>query len=84
MTLYSFDKDAAGKSACNGKCAENWPPLMAGTATGSGDWTVIARDDGAKQWAFRGKPLYTFVKDTKPGDVVGDGFMNNVWHIARP
>ncbi len=83
MTLYSFDKDAAGKSACNGKCAENWPPLMASTATGSGDWTVIARDDGAKQWAFRGKPLYTFVKDTKPGDVVGDGFMNNVWHIAR-
>jgi len=29
MTLYTFDKDAGGKSACNGPCAGNWPPLMA-------------------------------------------------------
>lgn len=84
MTLYSFDKDAAGKSACNGKCAENWPPLAAMSTAASGEWTVIARDDGAKQWAYRGKPLYTFIKDTKAGDVVGDGFFNNQWHIARP
>lgn len=85
MTLYVFDKDeaGAGKSLCNGKCAENWPPLAAQASdVGSGDWSVIARDDGSKQWAFKGKPVYFWVKDTKPGDTTGDGF-NNVWHIAR-
>ncbi len=85
MTLYTFDKDAGGKSACNGQCAVNWPPLAAsGGVSGMGDWSVVTRDDGSKQWAYKGKPLYTFVKDTKPGDVVGDGFNNNVWHIAAP
>jgi len=84
MTLYTFDKDADGKSACNGKCAENWPPLMAeGDAMDMGEWTVITRDDGSKQWAYDGKPLYAWIKDAKPGDVTGDGF-NGVWHVAQP
>lgn len=86
MTLYVFDRDAAGagKSVCNGPCATNWPPLMAtGSDAASGDWTVITRDDGNKQWAYKGKPLYFWVKDTKPGDRSGDG-VNNVWHLARP
>lgn len=84
MTLYTFDKDADGKSACNGGCAANWPPLMAEEgAMAEGAWSVITRDDGAKQWAYDGKPLYTWVKDTKPGDVTGDGF-NGVWHVAQP
>ena len=83
MTLYTFDRDAGGKSACNGPCATNWPPLMAGAdAKAAGDWTVITRDDGGKQWAYKGKPVYTWVKDTKPGDKTGDG-VNNVWHTAK-
>jgi predicted lipoprotein with Yx(FWY)xxD motif len=85
MTLYVFDKDAAGKSACNGPCATNWPPLMAATdAKASADWSVVTRDDGGKQWAYKGKPLYTWAKDTKPGDTTGDGVNNNTWHIAAP
>jgi predicted lipoprotein with Yx(FWY)xxD motif len=85
MTLYIFDKDADGKSVCNGPCATNWPPLMAGgDAKGQGSYTVIVRDDGSKQWAYKGKPLYTWVKDTKPGDITGDGVANNAWHIAAP
>jgi len=86
MTLYVFDRDAAGsgKSVCNGPCATNWPPLMAGGSdSASGDWTVVTRDDGAKQWAYKGKPLYFWAKDQKAGDRTGDGF-NNVWHTARP
>ena len=84
MTLYTFDRDASGKSNCNGQCATNWPPLMAGAdAKASGDWTIVTRDDGGKQWAYKGKPLYEFAKDTKPGDVAGDG-VNSVWHIAAP
>jgi predicted lipoprotein with Yx(FWY)xxD motif len=85
MTLYVFDKDAGGKSACNGPCATNWPPVMAGAdAKASGDWTVVTRDDGSKQWAYKSKPLYTWAKDTKAGDVTGDGFNNNTWHVAQP
>ncbi|MDB5590368.1 hypothetical protein [Enterovirga sp.] len=84
MTLYTFDRDAAGKSNCNGACATNWPPLKAGAdATTTGAWTVVTRDDGGRQWAYKGKPLYTWVKDSKPGDVTGDG-VNGAWHIAAP
>jgi predicted lipoprotein with Yx(FWY)xxD motif len=85
MTLYVFDKDSDGKSACNGPCATNWPPLMAsGDVKPAGDYTIVARDDGANQWAYKGKPLYTWTKDTKPGDATGDGFLNNAWHVAMP
>jgi predicted lipoprotein with Yx(FWY)xxD motif len=84
MTLYVFDRDTAGTSNCNDKCATNWPPLMATAgAAGSGQWTVVTRADGGKQWAYKGQPVYTFNKDAKPGDVTGDG-VNNVWHIAAP
>ena len=82
MTLYTFDRDAGGKSACNGPCATNWPPLMAtGDAKPMGDWTVVTRDDGSKMWAYKGKPMYTWAKDTKPGDKTGDG-VNSTWHTA--
>ena len=86
MTLYTFDKDVAGsgKSVCNGPCAVNWPPLMAGASDqASGDFTVITRDDGSKQWAVKGKPVYYWVKDSKPGDKTGDG-VNKVWQTAKP
>jgi predicted lipoprotein with Yx(FWY)xxD motif len=86
MTLYTFDKDAAssGKSVCNGQCATNWPPLMAAESDkASGDYSIITRDDGSKQWALRGKPLYFWAKDTKPGEKTGDGF-NKVWQVAKP
>lgn len=86
MTLYTFDKDAAGagKSVCNGPCATNWPPLAAAASDSPrGDWTVITRDDGSHQWAYKGKPVYYWVKDQKPGDRSGDGF-NKVWQLARP
>jgi len=84
MTLYIFDRDTSGKSNCNGQCASNWLPLIA-TVDGkaSGDFALVTRDDGRKQWAYKGKPLYTWSKDHKPGDVTGDG-VNSVWHIAAP
>ena len=86
MTLYTFDKDVAdsGKSVCNGPCAANWPPLMAQDSDkASGDYSILTRDDGKKQWAYKGKPLYTWIKDKNAGDKSGDG-VNNVWHIAKP
>ena len=86
MTLYTFDRDppGTGKSVCNGPCAANWPPLSAAAdATATGDWSIVVRDDGSRQWAFKGKPVYYWVKDQKPGDKTGDGF-NGVWQVAKP
>ena len=84
MTLYTWGNDTIpGKSACNGPCAANWIPLTADTsAMPSGDWSVIARDDGSKQWAYKGKPLYTYKSDANAGDVGGNG--KGTWAIARP
>ena len=84
MTLYWFDNDMGGKSACNGPCAANWPPFMAPAGgMASGDWSIIIRDDGSKQWAYKGHPLYSWSKDMKTGDITGDGF-NGKWHLAKP
>ncbi|CAM5789012.1 COG4315 family predicted lipoprotein [Rhizobacter fulvus] len=86
MTLYTFDKDTAGsgKSVCNGACATNWPPLMAAdTDKPAGDYSIVTRDDGKKQWALKGKPLYYWAKDTKAGDKTGDGVLG-IWHTAKP
>ena len=82
MTLYIFVKDTPGKSNCNGKCAEAWPPLMAESATGE-NFSIITRDDGSKQLAYKKMPLYLWVRDQKPGDTTGEG-VGNVWLVARP
>jgi len=85
MTLYVFDKDTdPGKSICNGPCAANWPPLLKEEYDKPmGDLAFVTRDDGKQQWALKGKPLYLWVKDQKPGDTTGDG-VNGVWHVAKP
>ena len=83
MTVYTYDKDAAnsGKSACTGACAENWPAVQAGDAQPAAPYSLITRDDGIKQLAYKGKPLYTFIKDKKTGDKTGDK-MRDIWHVA--
>ncbi len=84
MTLYIFDKDVPGKSNCKGKCATAWPPVMASaSAKATGKFSIITRDDGAKQWAYDKMPLYGWFKDKKPGDVTGDG-VKGVWHVVHP
>lgn len=85
MTLYTFDRDVAGsgKSACNGPCAALWPPAMASAdAKPEGDFTLVTRDDGTKQWAYKGKPVYLYSADKKAGDATGDKF-RDVWHVVR-
>jgi predicted lipoprotein with Yx(FWY)xxD motif len=86
MTLYTFDKDVAGsgRSNCNGQCAVMWPPLLAATdAKPDGSYTLVAREGGGQQWAYKGKPLYIFLGDQKPNDMNGKG-MNGVWQVATP
>jgi predicted lipoprotein with Yx(FWY)xxD motif len=83
MTLYVFDKDADGVSNCNEGCAAVWPPFMADAyAAGDGEFTIINRADGRKQWAYDNKPLYTFASDIAVGDKAGDG-VKGVWHILK-
>ncbi|QEI05844.1 hypothetical protein FXN63_08260 [Pigmentiphaga aceris] len=86
MTLYTFDKDEAGsgKSTCNDPCATLWPPVMAAAdAKPEGNMTIITRDDGSKQWAYKGKPVYLYKSDMKAGDKTGDNF-KDVWHVIKP
>lgn len=83
MTLYTYDKDENGVSACYDKCAENWPPVVAAEgAETDEDFGLTKRDDGTMQWTYYGDPLYLWVKDTKPGDTTGDG-VGGVWHAAK-
>jgi predicted lipoprotein with Yx(FWY)xxD motif len=85
MTLYTFDNDVtgSGKSKCNGPCAALWPPALAAPdAKPEGDLTIVTRDDGARQWAYKGKPIYLYSADKKAGDVTGDNF-KDVWHVVK-
>lgn len=83
MTVYTFDKDAAGQSTCYGPCASYWPPVEAMPGQqASGDMTIIRRTDGTMQWAKQGRPLYTFAEDTMQGDMKGDNYNQN-WHVVR-
>jgi predicted lipoprotein with Yx(FWY)xxD motif len=83
MTLYTFDKDGPDVSNCYDKCAANWPPFAAAAdAMAEGDWTVVERKDGSRMWAYKGHPLYLWIKDQKPGDTTGD-MVNEVWHAAK-
>lgn len=86
MTLYTLDRDQAGsgRSSCYGDCANNWPPLLVDVnATSYGDYSIITRDDGKKQFAYKGMPLYYFSMDKKPDDRNGDNYLNGAWHIVR-
>ena len=83
MTLYTFDRDTAnsGRSACQGRCATVWPPLLAGSGDQPvGDYSIVTRDGGSRQWAFQGRPVYTYEADRKAGDRTGDN-ADNAWHV---
>jgi predicted lipoprotein with Yx(FWY)xxD motif len=84
MTLYTYDPDVAGsgKSVCNGPCAAIWPPLkVEGGDRPAGDFSSVKRDDGTPQWAYKGKPLYLWIKDTKPGDTTGTAVEK--WQLVK-
>jgi predicted lipoprotein with Yx(FWY)xxD motif len=82
MTLYTYVKDTPTQSNCNDGCAMQWPPVAASGAPPSEAWTVVARNDGSKQWAYRGRPVYGWIKDSRPGDITGEGVANGAWKIA--
>ena len=82
--LYTYDKDAPGKSDCTLLCAAAWPPLMVQKGEkASAGWSVVTRSNGGKQWAYKGAPLYAYRLDLKAGATTGDG-VDGEWHVAKP
>lgn len=83
MTIYTFDKDVAGsgKSNCNDQCAKMWPPVPLTAEWIESPYSIVTRDDGSRQLAYKGRPLYLYAKDAKPGERKGDK-LNGVWHVV--
>ncbi|HEY4074468.1 MAG TPA: hypothetical protein VGM52_15335 [Herbaspirillum sp.] len=84
MTVYTFDKDVAdnGKSACAGPCTGLWPAVTTTDTNLKAPYGAIKRDDGTMQLTYKGKPLYIYSGDKKPGDATGDNF-KDIWHAAK-
>ena len=91
-TLYLFEKDARGHSACAGACAGFWPPLLtrakpiAGHGAKQALLGVIRRSDGTRQITYGGHPLYRFAPDTRPGETNGQGLhdFGAGWYVLSP
>jgi predicted lipoprotein with Yx(FWY)xxD motif len=91
-TLYLFKADSRTSSACSGACAVAWPPLRTGArpaVAGGANAALlgtIPRSDGARQVTYNRHPLYTFVKDHKPGDINGQGLtaFGAAWFAVSP
>ena len=89
-TLYLFEADKNGKSACSGPCATAWPPLLSKgapqTAMGASASLIgtTARGDGGSQVTYAGHPLYYFVGDKAAGDVTGQGIdqFGAKWYVV--
>ena len=91
-TLYLFEKDRRGQSACSGACAVYWPPLITHgkpKAKGAAKQSLlgtIKRADGSRQVTYAGHPLYRFVQDTKAGQTKGQDthFFGGGWYVVSP
>ncbi len=90
MTLYIFTRDVPGTSNCYNQCAVNWPPLLVSAGQSpvapaglTGKLDTTARTDGTVQVTYNGMPLYYWVKDEQPGDILGQN-VNNVWFVVNP
>jgi predicted lipoprotein with Yx(FWY)xxD motif len=92
MTLYDFHKDKGTKSSCYGACEGFWPPLTTSgeaMAKGGAQASMLGtteRKDGTMQVTYAGHPLYTFVKDEKPGEANGNDYkaFGAQWYALMP
>ncbi len=92
LTVYLFEADKGGRSACSGACAKAWPPVttsgkpQASGSAVSAELGTITRSDGTKQVTYDGHPLYFFVKDGDAGDAYGEGSkaFGADWYVVAP
>ncbi len=82
IAVYTWDRDGANKSNCDTECLKNWRPVLAPEvgARAREEWSVIERESGVKQWAYRNKPLYTYVHERGPGYQHGEDVPG--WNIV--
>src|SRR5262245_10970143 len=91
-TVYLFEPDSRGHSACTGACAAYWPPLLvrgkavAGRGAKKSLLGITRRADGSRQVTYAGHPLYHFVQDTKAGQTNGQGLQDfgGGWYVLSP
>jgi predicted lipoprotein with Yx(FWY)xxD motif len=79
FSIYAWDKDGANKSNCNAACLQSWKPVLAPqTSQPQGEWAIIERSPGVKQWTYRKQPLYTRIDDGRPRSQEGSDIAG--WH----
>src|SRR4051794_5418536 len=91
FVLYAFTKDHRA-SACSGACAKAWPPYVVrgGVRSGAGVkgslLGTVRRANGARQVTYAGRPLYFYVGDRKPGQILCQNAseFGGLWLIVRP
>jgi predicted lipoprotein with Yx(FWY)xxD motif len=88
-SLYFSLKDAPGKSNCTGACLDTWRPLLVSgklisdTGVAQANLGVLLLPDGSRQATYKGVPVYTYAKDTNPGDTNGQG-VDGIWFLMTP
>jgi predicted lipoprotein with Yx(FWY)xxD motif len=87
-SLYSLSAEKSGKFVCTrtSGCLALWHPLMVpkgATPPGPVKLGTIRRPEGGMQVTYRGRPLYTYAPDTKPGQAQGEGLKDvGTWHAV--
>jgi len=92
FALYAFTKDPRGRSVCSGACAAAWPPYVVRSAPRAGSGTkrslvgTTRRKDGRLQVTYAGRPLYYYVGDRRPGQILCQNVseFGGLWLVARP
>jgi predicted lipoprotein with Yx(FWY)xxD motif len=86
FVLYAFTKDAKGKSACYGACAKAWPPYIVKTAPKGTLLGTTRRRDGKLQVTYAGRPLYYYVGDTQPRQILCQNVSEygGLWLVVKP
>jgi len=92
FVLYAFTADSRGRSTCTGACAKAWPPYLvkspgkAGVGARSGLLGTTTRRDGSRQLTYAGHPLYYYVGDRKPGQILCQNVseFGGLWLVVRP
>ena len=84
LRLYVSDNNGAGKANCIRECSFAWPPLLAENFDkATGDWSLVMREDGHNQWAYKGHPVYLLFHDS-PMEPQGNGADGGTWHLLEP
>jgi predicted lipoprotein with Yx(FWY)xxD motif len=92
FVLYAFTRDAHGRSACSGACARAWPPYVAkarpraATGIAARRLGTMRRADGSLQVTYAGRPLYYYVGDRAPGQILCQNVLEygGIWRVVRP